>query len=355
MEGESDLWVYDDTTSSTSWWPSLNNMTTSSATYNQDGQATSLINEHNYEWNSWAYGYDGDSNLIAVSLSEDWGFHYSIQASSVYRAFLVGVGDYKYFPDTHGNSDLPSPPYDVERMHDILNHSSSGFSLINELINLHATKLAILNGIANAFSGADADDVSYFYFAGHGLNSSGVSYLCSTDVSYYSPLSSYISTNELESALSAIPGTKVVILDSCHSGGFIGKQIGEEEISTNAQEFNDNVIDVFLSRDLTSSQYKVLTSCLSSQTAIELIPSEGDPWGLFSDVLCEGCGYDYYSHPYCADENANGEITLDEAYDYTDEQVNIIIDILNAPPYEWDIDQDTQVYPLNSDFVIIEE
>jgi len=46
---------------------------------------------------------------------------------------------------------------------------------------------------------------------------------------------------------------------------------------------------------------------------------------------------------------------LDEAYDYTDEQVNIIIDILNAPPYEWDIDQDTQVYPLNSDFVIIEE
>jgi len=276
-------------------------------------------------------------------------------SSSVYRAFLVGVGDYQYFPDTHGNTDLPSPPYDVERMHDILNHSSSGFSLINELINLHATKSAILNGIANAFSGADNDDVSYFYFTGHGINSSGVSYLCPTDVLYYSPLSSYISTNELESALSAIPGTKVVILDSCHSGGFIGRPIGEEEISTNPQDFNSIVINVFLSRDLTGSQYKVLTSCLSSQECVELVPSEGDPFGLFSGVLCEGCGYDYYTHPYLADGNGNGEITLHEAYTYTDEQVTIAADYLNTLHPGWDIDQDTQVYPLNSDFIIIEE
>jgi len=140
-------------------------------------------------------------------------------------------------------------------MRDTLNHSSSGFSSISELLSLQATKTAILNGIATAFSGADSDDVSYFYFTGHGINESGVSYLCPTDVSYYSLLSSYISTNELESALNAIPGTKVVILDSCHSGGFIGKQIGEEEISTNPQDFNDSVIDVFLSRDLTGSQY----------------------------------------------------------------------------------------------------
>jgi len=356
MEGESDLWVYDDTTGSISWWPSFNNMTVSTAIYNQDGQAASLINEHNYEWNSWAYGYDGDSNLIAASLSEDWGFHYSTESSSVYRAFLVGVGDYLYFPDTHGNTDLPSPPYDVDRMHDILNHSSSGFSLINELINLHATKSAILNGIANTFLGADSDDVSYFYFAGHGINDSGVSYLCPTNVSYYSPLSSYISTNELESALSAVPGTKVVIIDSCHSGGFIGKQIGEEEISAtaHAQEFNDNVINVFILRDLTSSEYKVLTSCHSYQVCVELVPSEGDPFGLFSGVLCEGCGYDYYTHPYSADGNGNSEITLHEAYTYTYEMVNAMTVDLNDL-YGWDIDQDTQVYPLNSDFIIIEE
>jgi hypothetical protein len=241
-------------------------------------------------------------------------------------------------------------------MYDTLSHSGSGFSLINELIDLQATKAAILNGIATAFSGADSDDVSYFYFSGHGWynNDNGVSYLCPTDISYYSPLSSYISTDELETALSVIPGTKVVILDCCHSGGFIGKQMQEEEIFSNVQEFNNNVINVFLSRDLTGSQYKVLTSCLSSQVCVELTPTEGDPFGLFSGVLCEGCGYDSYTHPYPADANSNGEITLHEAYTYTDEQVTIIATELNDL-YGWDINQDTQVYPLYSDFVIIEE
>jgi len=272
----------------------------------------------------------------------------------VYRAFLVGVGDYQYFPDAYGNTDLPAPPYDVDRMYDTLTHSGNGFSSINKLIDLQATKKAILNGIANTFSGAESNDVSYFYFSGHGMNSNGVSYLCPTDISYSSPLSSYISTNELKSALSAISGTKVVILDCCYSGGFIGKQIGEETISTNPEDFNNNVINVFLSKHLTGSQYKVLTSCLSTQVCVELIPAEGDPFGLFSGVLCVGCGYDTYIHPYPADGNGNGKITLHEAYTYTDEQVTIIATELKNL-YGWNIEQDTQVYPLYSDFVIIEE
>jgi hypothetical protein len=87
---------------------------------------------------------------------------------------------------------------------------------------------------------------------------------------------------------------------------------------------------------------------------VELIPSEGDPFGLFSGVLCEGCGYDYYTHPYFADGNGNGEITLHEAYTYTYGMVNALAAELNDF-YGWDIDQDTQIYPLYSDFVIIEE
>ena len=308
--------------------------------------------------------YDNDYNDLQFAIDTQWdeflqGGGVVPPSSSVYRAFLVGVGNYQDFPDANGNYDLLAPPFDVDMMHNTLSNSGSGFSSISKLKDLQATRAAILNGIATAFSGADSDDVSYFYFSGHGiLDDSGVSYLCPTDISYYSPFSSFISTNELEATLSAIPGTKVVILDCCNSGGFIGKQMQEEEIFTNPRDFNNNVIDVFLSKDLTGSQYKVLTSCLSSQVSVGLIPTAptaGDPFGLFSRVLCEGCGYNYYSHPYYADANANGEITLNEAYLYTDEQVNIIIDILNLPPYEWGVDQDTQVYPENSNFVIIEE
>ena len=306
-----------------------------------------------------AAGYDSAYSTLLFAINTQWDEFLKsgggiVPPSSVYRAYLVGIGDYQYFPDAHGNIDLQAPPFDVDMMDDTLSHSGSGFYLINKLIDLQATKEAILNGIASAFAEADEDDVSYFYFSGHGMYYNGVSYLCPTDISYYSSLSSYISTDELETALSVIPGTKVVILDCCHSGGFLGKQMQEEEIFSNAQEFNNNVINVFLSRDLTGSQYKVLTSCLSSQVCVELTPSEGNPFGLFSAVLCEGCGYDSYTHPYPADGNGNGEITLHEAYTYTDEQVTIIATELNYL-YGWNIDQDTQVYPLYSDFVIIEE
>lgn len=298
--------------------------------------------------------------LILISFSGCLSMIVPEENQVVYRAFLVGVGDYQYL------TDLLSPPFDVARMHDILIHSSSGFSLINELFDLQATKSAILNGIANAFSGADENDISYFYYIGHGSSYEGVSYLCPTN----SLLTSYdndISVNELESALSAIPGTKVVILGCCHSGGFIGKGKGEIIISKEElKSFNDEIINVFSQADskglLTSNQYKVLTACLSSQVGSGIEPGEGEevwpfgdePFALFGGALCEGCGYDTYTHPYPADENENGEITLQEAYIYTDERVNDAAAELNYY-FDFGIDQDTQVYPLNSDFVIIEE
>ena len=306
---------------------------------------TGLTPETTYEFRIWAENSAGRTYGSYLEFTTD------IASSIVQRALLVGVGDY-LIGDVN---DLSAPPYDVNKMHDTLSHSGDGFALINELKDLQATKSAILNGIASTFGEADADDISYFYFTGHGLSDEGISYLCPTDVPYYSSLGDFISVNDLESALSAIPGTKVVFLDSCHSGGFIGKEIDQRDLIDYPKSFNDNVINIFMTRDLTNSQYQVLTACLSTQTSLGIIPSEGDPFGLFSAILCESCGYDYYSHPYDADANENGEITLDESYNYTDEQVNIIIDMLNAPPYEWGVDQDTQVYPENSNFVIIEE
>ena len=52
-------------------------MTTSTATYNQDGQASPLVSGHNYKWNSWGYGWDENDNLIAMSWSENWEFTYN--------------------------------------------------------------------------------------------------------------------------------------------------------------------------------------------------------------------------------------------------------------------------------------
>src|SRR5690606_7326300 len=61
-----------------------------------------------------------------------------------------------------------------------------------------------------------------------------------------------ISVEELAFVLGNIPGTKIVIMDACHSGGFIGKGLHFRGIadSEDLQRFNDNVIDTFASYGL---------------------------------------------------------------------------------------------------------
>jgi hypothetical protein len=278
----------------------------------------------------------------------------------VYRVFCVGVGDYKHFPDDYDNYDLPSPPYDVDRIRQIFGYCKFGptnieFSDITYLKDWEATKANILQGITSTFSGADSNDISYFYFSGHGkwVEEENCSYLCPTEIYYDSPLNSYISVNELEKALSAIPGTKVVFLDSCHSGGFIGK--GKEKISQDdILNFNNDIINIFSQNDfkklLTSSEYQVLTSCHYYQTCLEVPPIEEiafDPFGIFTMALCAGCGY-YGNYP--ADINGNTQVTLQEAYLYVKNWLGLLNELIE----DIDITQDVQVYPYNSTFTIVE-
>jgi len=279
---------------------------------------------------------------------------------TIYRAYCVGVGDYIYFPDGHGNKDLPGPPYDVNRVYQTLSKcrfgtSNTEFSEIWYTTDWSATKLNILQGIASIFSEADYNDVSYFYFTGHGVWVNNISYLCPTEVNYFSPITTYISVNELENTLSSIPGTKVVFLDSCHSGGFIGKRVEEIQISKEELEsFNDEVINVFSQAEykglLTTNQYKVLTSCHDYQECMELAPvtpGDFDPFGVFTMALCAGCGY-YGSYP--ADTNMDTMVSLQEAYLYVK---SYVVELDTQLPYI-SITQDVQVYPDSSTFTIVE-
>ena len=279
---------------------------------------------------------------------------------TVYRAFCVGVGDYINFPDSYGNIDLLDPTYDVNRVRQTLSQCRFGslpteFSEIRYTTDWSATKSAILQGITNVFSEADYNDISYFYFSGHGIWENNTSYLCPTEANYYAPMSIYISVDELETALSAIPGTKMVFLDSCYSGGFIGKGVEEIQISKEELEsFNDEVINAFSQAQpkglLTTNQYKVLTSCHYYQECMGLSPTtpgDFDPFGVFTMALCEGCGY---LGSYPADTNLDTKVSLQEAYLYIKLYVQ---DLSNTYPY-LNIDQDVQVYPNNSTFTVVE-
>jgi hypothetical protein len=266
------------------------------------------------------------------------------QNEVVYRALCVGVGDYIQGSD----NDLSAPPYDVDKIRQILQQCRFGisniiFSNISYLKDWQATKSNILQSIFSTFSGADSNDISYFYFSGHGNRVENTSYICPADVTSFA--NSAISVDELEAALSAIPGIKVVFLDSCYSGGFIGKAIDATTASKEKLEsFNDEVINVFsqaqLKGLLTTNQYKVLTSCHYYQLCWEIQPEEGNPFGVFTMALCEGCGY---SGNYPADTNMDTMVSLQEAYLYVKDWV-----------FSYRISQDVQVYPNNSTFTIME-
>jgi len=266
------------------------------------------------------------------------------QNEVVYRALCVGVGDYILGND----NDLNAPAYDVDRIRQILQQcrfgtSNTTFSNIGYLKDWQATKSNILQSISSTFSGADSNDISYFYFSGHGSRLGNTSYICPADITSFTD--SAISVNELETALSAIPGTKVVFLDSCYSGGFIGKSIDETIVSKeNLESFNDEVINVFSQAQtkglLTTNQYKVLVSCHYYQLCWEILPEEGDPFGVFTMALYDGCNY---SDNYPADTNMDIKISLQEAYLYVKDWV-----------FSYRISQDVQVYPNNSTFTIVE-
>jgi len=170
--------------------------------------------------------------------------------------------------------------------------------------------------------------------------------LCPAD--FNGQISSAISVDELESALSAVAGTKVVFIDSCNSGGFIGKSMLETEEFKNMEyltQFNEGIISAFanhtLSKDLlTSAEYQVLTSSHWYEESYEIDPADGEPFGVFTQGLYEGCSL---ANNTPADINQNDKISLSEAYNFISQWVAAMR-----------VNQNVQVYPINSSFTIFE-
>ena len=82
-----------------------------------------------------------------------------------------------------------------------------------ELTNTNAKKSDIISAIAWLATNADSNDISLLYFAGHGSQDSASEYIRAYD--------DPISDKDLDGMIGTIDGTIVVIIDACHSGGFI--------------------------------------------------------------------------------------------------------------------------------------
>jgi len=232
---------------------------------------------------------------------------------TAYRGFFVGVNKY------NNGWTLPSPAKNTDKLEALFkkckfdSEEEVVFTNINKLKGLEATKENILNGILDTFAGADDNDVSYFYYMGHGGTKNDVPMITPAD---YNP-TTWITVHELEETLSMIPGTKVVFLETCHAGNFIDK-------SLELEPFDDFSLDL-----LNKEGYQVLCSSAGSQFTYD-----SHNGSYFCNALLNGC------RDLKADKNEDEIIDISELYEYIKFHVTR---------------QQVQIYPYGSTFPIYEE
>lgn len=290
-------------------------------------------------FNSYGQALTGIRTINGIRYTfSDYGRVISSVDPVVYRAVVIGESDYR-----GQGGDLIAPMYDAEAVTAMC--KKTGYTTVKKGINISAYN--IYNLINSTFAAANSNDVSMFFYSGHG---SGDGTLVMPD---YEGISMYA----LADWLKQIPGNVVVILDSCHSGAAIGKTMED------LQSFNDNVIAAFDDVELEvendnakggpmfTSKFKVLTSCSQSELSYEIYDDSGMHIGLFTHFLLRGSGFgdggNRLSSAY-ADTNYDKKITLKELYNYT---------YRNCRYFQWGnaiIRQSVRCYPETSSFKLFQ-
>lgn len=300
------------------------------------------------------------------------------EAVGTYRALLIG-NTY-----TGESNELPGCDNDVDGMRTMLGRMTATPYSVTVKKNIRAEE--ILSSISSTFGNASYNDVSLFYYSGHGANSLGAD---GNPTSYHAALvgtfQTYVSIARLKTELDKIPGKKVIIIDACHSGQFIARDGTATQVSSSA--FNSQVVNLFANDDQLSgdvsrttvvlaadgsellseeapafidraddtnfakSGYYVITACRSEEKSVSTgYDSNGDGkidryFGLFTYGLCYGNGWNLARNSAIsslnADLNKDSKVTLYEAYVYA----KVMAQSHNP-------NQTAQIWPENSAFVL---
>ena len=244
----------------------------------------------------------------AAAWARNSGFDWN--AGTVCRALVIG--------NTYSGTSraLQGPANDLHAVEFCLDRMNGTAWSVTARSSLSAE--AIRSAIGTAFAGAGADDISLFYFSGHGAPGGE---LVGNDFQNISP-------TELRNALDAVPGRKVVIVDACYSGGMIAEDTGTRKSRSGTgttENFPQAFMQAFQPRlrgALNTGGYFVLVACRPEELCEEQYIQNGGSgriMGLFTYYLCYGCGWDGAGMAGCglaADSNGDGVVTLQEAFGY---------------------------------------
>jgi len=262
----------------------------------------------------WKKCYGPYSTIVRVKTK-------STTSVTKYRALLIGNSNYIYA------DDLSGPPNDIRAMTNML----SGYHFyITRKSNLTGSQ--IVSAIRSTFIRADSNDVSLFYYSGHGaVNSSKtMGYLSGID-------SSGLSMSDLAAELKKIPGKVVVVLDSCNSGNAVEKDVNAIKTEYSPEIFDRAAVEAFAAvntslesapnsedaeknGELRNSKFLVLAAGRKNENTYDVYNN----WvygGLFTRYFVQGAGCSYPSGNYSgyipSDTNNDRKITLKEMYTYT--------------------------------------
>lgn len=261
--------------------------------------------------------------LMLFSLS---GSASGLPARTKLRALLVGADRFKTHPDTAHASEN-----NLQHMAVALSFDQRGYEKISTSYNEALDQESFAALVGRSFSGARESDVSLFYISTHGLYEEGMpamafAMLLSDGQSEYR-----LSAKALYQALEPVAGMKILIIDTCNSGALIDRGLpgsGQDSL--------------FIGKD-----YKVITASGGSEPSFLWSAGHGAVRGgsYFADTLTAGiAGFGNYA----ADENRDGEITLQEVHRYLlrsygvatpqvyprqDDTILLRYDVLGAPRF----------------------
>lgn len=186
-----------------------------------------------------------------------------------------------------GNTDAFGADNDLQRMQQLVGSCRfdfSGFKASKVLID--KTPSAVQSEINNTFKDADDNDISYFYYTGHGYHNDPE---YGTSLNFRQIAYRY---EDLLKDLDKVPGTKVVILDTCFSGEFINllsqDQFYENKYEVIAAVGADEEATIILNfEDLKASAltYYLTEGChISSSLFVPVMPADSKSFWLPSIV-----------------------------------------------------------------------
>jgi hypothetical protein len=233
--------------------------------------------------------------------------------------YALIIGNNKY--DDPKLAQLKTPAADSQALAKVLDDRTiGGFDVVLPLINQNEAQAR--RAISEFLMDKKPDDLVLLYFSGHGvLDDRGRLYLALKDTQYNllkaTSISSSFLADEMDSCRSK---RQILILDCCHSGAFARGVKGEQKAITETTFEGSGFGRV------------VLTASDSTQYALE-----GDQvltlteLSLFTHFLLDGLQSGQ------ADLNQDGQVSLDEWYDYT--YGRVVSETPRQVPHKWSYNQ----------------